>query len=110
MQDSFRKHQWRETLLLSLTTLTQRFKLNITREILDKMETQIESAEETEKSWIIIAKELLVHGNLISITIKLYSIFFLCSEQNFMDICFDWISPSTSIFHIHNKVVLANKI
>lgn len=99
MQDSFRKHQWRETLLLSLATLTQGFKLSTTKEILDEMETQMESAEQTEKSWITMAKELLAHisdRNLIPITIKPHSIFFLCSEQNFVGACFDWILPSTS--------------
>ncbi|KAF8414636.1 hypothetical protein L210DRAFT_989912 [Boletus edulis BED1] len=98
MQGSFRRHQWREALLICLTQLTQGFVPKPTDTILEEMKELTAGTTQTRGS-PVSAKQLLrlmSDRNMVPMAVKPHSIFFLTSEQNFVAACFDWIISSVS--------------
>ncbi|KAG8215291.1 hypothetical protein J3R82DRAFT_8860 [Butyriboletus roseoflavus] len=93
MQSSFRKYQWRESLLLSLANLSQGFSMKDTKTILKEMEELINQTTRTSQMRINPRKllELISDRNMIPMAVKPHSIFFLSSEDNFIAACFDWL-------------------
>lgn len=88
---SFRKYQWRETLLSCLMGLTKGFFPKHPEEILSERKKLTVPGD--PESHIKPQKflELISGRNMIPIGSKPHSIFFLCSEQNFFSACFDWL-------------------
>ena len=98
MQTSFRKYQWRESLLLSLAKLTKGLTLKSTKVIQEEMKELTEGMGQTE-GLHITARQLLTimsDRNIVPMAVKPHSIFFLCSEQNFVSACFDWLLDSVT--------------
>lgn len=98
MQSSFRKYQWREALLLCLAKFSEGLVLRSSEMILDEMKELAEPMGHAEGSRITAREFLTVLSNrhLIPMAIKPHSIFFLCSEQNFISACFDWLLPAVA--------------
>ena len=91
LQNSFRKYQWRESLLLSLATLTEGFSMKDSKLILKEMEelsSQNRGGRRIDPQKFL---KLISDRNLIPMAVKPHSIFFLSSEDNFIAACFDWL-------------------
>jgi hypothetical protein len=97
LQTSCRKYQWRESLLLCLARLTEGFVIKETGLILEEMNDQ--RTQPTGRAWPNAQKllQLISDRNMIPMNIKPHSIFFLCSEENFVAACMDWL-----LFSINN--------
>ncbi|KAG6370116.1 hypothetical protein JVT61DRAFT_12412 [Boletus reticuloceps] len=98
MQGSFRRHQWREALLICLTQLTQGFVPKPTDTILKEIRELTDATTQTQGSQVSAKRLLLLMSErkMVPMAVKPHSIFFLCSEQNFVAACFDWIISSVS--------------
>jgi hypothetical protein len=92
---SFRKYQWRETLTSCLAELTEGFHPKDPEEILREMERLTVSSVPSVPASPVQPRKflgLISDRNMVPIGTKPHSIFFLCSEQNFVSACFDWLT------------------
>lgn len=98
LQGSFRKYQWREALLLCLARLTEGFIHQPTEVIMEQMRQMTDVKEETQAPEMSPQDflRLMSDENAVPFALTPHSIFFLCSEQNFIAACFDWIFSSLS--------------
>lgn len=96
LKTSFRKYQWREALLWCLVNLTADFipkdPVDIRREM-DDLTLSTTGISPMEPLRLLA---LISDRNLIPISNKPHSVFFLSSEQNFLSACFDWLFWSVS--------------
>ncbi|KAG6374923.1 hypothetical protein JVT61DRAFT_3666 [Boletus reticuloceps] len=91
LQSSFRKYQWRESLLLSLAKLTLGFSMKDSQLILTEIDELTSQTTGTSQvnPWKLL--ELISEWNIIPMAVKPHSIFFLSSEDNFIAACFYWL-------------------
>ncbi|KAH7904079.1 hypothetical protein BJ138DRAFT_1119749 [Hygrophoropsis aurantiaca] len=75
LEDSFRKYQWREALLLALANLTEGFEMRPAGDITVDRQLQM----------------LVSAFDLVPASITPHTLFFLTSKQNFVSACFDWL-------------------
>lgn len=96
LQDSFRKYQWREALLSCLIGLTEGFFPKEPGDILREIELATVPSVASSHIPLRTFLEQISGRNLIPMGTQPHSIFFLCSEQNFLSACFDWLIWSIS--------------
>lgn len=94
LQSSFRKYQWREALLFCLAKLTEGFVLKDPELILKEREELTRQSTHTSRIDPRRFLRLISDNDMIPMTSKPHSIFFLSSEQNFVASSFDWIMLS----------------
>ena len=110
LQTSFRKYQWRESLLLCLATLTTGFDMKDSKIILTEMEELCRQPCRTSRINPRKLVQLISDRNMIPMAVKPHSIFFLSSEDNFIAACFDWLLLSieeTKEMDVSNRLSLA---